>query len=592
MTDIGGGGAVIAWTDTRDTDPRIYAQYVSSAGTCIWAVNGIKATTSVTDQEGVDITTLGTTAVLAFTNNPGSSSLYISCQRLSLSGARIWGSSGIRVSYEDGHQILPQVTPDEDGGVLVAWTEFTAIDDRIHAQRLTAAGDRHWTSNGALVNDYAGEKGGPRVWADGEGGCLLSWVDTRHYLGSIYAQRLDANGMRRWHEDGVQMSGTTLYEDHQSLRDDRGGLIAVWGDDREGSDSVNIYAQRMHATGYLADPQPVMTEVSDFPNDQGGRALVTWDRCYLDAWPWTAVESYSVWVREAEVKRPKILDYENCTNLSRHLGMSPETLAEMGRDGWTFVDDVPAVLEPVYSCAAFTFGDSTSAGIPMAEYRVLAHSDNPAIFWESEPMFGYSVDNLAPGAPLALNGLSQGQGEVLLTWSASGHHDEDLSHYVVYRGAEPDVPQDPDHQVGTTVELTFIDPSGSGTWFYQVTAMDVHENESEGSNEIQVEVTSSDAPEVTGLPLNLALHVRGPNPFVEQTTLAFDLPEECEVDLLVCSVDGRRVARLVQGVHPAGRHRVSWRGRDADGRDLPPGVYFARMRVGSSTYRVRLAHVR
>jgi hypothetical protein len=34
---------------------------------------------------------------------------------------------------------------------------------------------------------------------------------------------------------------------------------------------------------------------------------------------------------------------------------------------------------------------------------------------------------------------------------------------------------------------------------------------------------------------------------------------------------------LAEGMRPAGRHVVSWNGRDDQGRSLPPGVYWVRM---------------
>lgn len=592
ITGLAGGGAAIAWKDTRDTDPRIYAQYVTSAGVCYWADDGIRPTTTSTDQDDVAIMTLGSTVVLAYSNFNGYDPLYVSCQRLSLGGSRVWGSSGVRVSYDnDHHQIGATLALDGEGGVFAAWVDYNGVADLISAQRLTAAGDRQWTSAGAVVSNFVSEKAGPIIWNDGEGGCLVSWLDVRNYYVSIYAQRLDGLGDCRWDADDVEVSPATVWHWHRTIVDDRGGLIAVWDDDRE-QENADIYAQRVDATDYLGEPQPTITDVTDFPNDQGGQVLVYWDRCYLDDWPWTAVESYSVWARDAGMMYPRVMSTEDCAQLSQRLGLSPERIAVMYREGWTFVESVPAVLDPDYSCPAFTFGDSTGVGIPLAEYRVLAHSADPAIFWEGEPMTGYSVDNLAPGAPLALMGEPQDQGEVLLRWTASGHHDEDLSHYGIYRDSEENVPIDLEHLVGTTGELTFVDPAGAGTWFYQVTAVDAHENESEGSNEIEVLVTSSDAPVVPELPSTFALHARGPNPFADQTILVFDLPQESGVEISVCGVDGRRVAVLAHGTRPAGRHQVSWAGRDVDGRDLPQGVYFAVMRAGSHTCHTRIAYLR
>ena len=43
---------------------------------------------------------------------------------------------------------------------------------------------------------------------------------------------------------------------------------------------------------------------------------------------------------------------------------------------------------------------------------------------------------------------------------------------------------------------------------------------------------------------------------------------------------GREVAVLVDGPRPAGSQQVSWDGRDAAGRPVSSGVYFARLTAG------------
>ena len=71
-----------------------------------------------------------------------------------------------------------------------------------------------------------------------------------------------------------------------------------------------------------------------------------------------------------------------------------------------------------------------------------------------------------------------------------------------------------------------------------------------------------------------------PNPFNPRTTLAFELPDERQVQLAVFALDGTRVRTLVDGVRGAGRHEISWDGRDDSGRSVAAGTYFARVSAG------------
>lgn len=71
------------------------------------------------------------------------------------------------------------------------------------------------------------------------------------------------------------------------------------------------------------------------------------------------------------------------------------------------------------------------------------------------------------------------------------------------------------------------------------------------------------------LPVRLAeLHPAAPNPFRESTGLKFRLPQAGPVRLVVSDVTGREVARIVDGVMPAGEHLV-----ELEGKGLSSGVY-------------------
>jgi hypothetical protein len=75
-----------------------------------------------------------------------------------------------------------------------------------------------------------------------------------------------------------------------------------------------------------------------------------------------------------------------------------------------------------------------------------------------------------------------------------------------------------------------------------------------------------------------------PNPFNPTTTIDFILSEPGTVDLRVYDPRGRLVKTLVSETRPAGRHTAAWDGRDASGAPASTGVYFYRLRAGSSTH--------
>ena len=71
-----------------------------------------------------------------------------------------------------------------------------------------------------------------------------------------------------------------------------------------------------------------------------------------------------------------------------------------------------------------------------------------------------------------------------------------------------------------------------------------------------------------------------PNPFNPSTRIEFDLANTGRVRLDVFSVDGRRVATLINGRLNAGHHSIAWDGRNDAGELVPSGTYFYQLVAG------------
>ena len=86
---------------------------------------------------------------------------------------------------------------------------------------------------------------------------------------------------------------------------------------------------------------------------------------------------------------------------------------------------------------------------------------------------------------------------------------------------------------------------------------------------------ATDAPEVAAgaAPFSLAAF---PNPSSGRTTARFALAQPATVLFRVYDAAGRRVAALGRSNHGAGPGEIVWSGRNDEGRDVAPGVYFIR----------------
>lgn len=86
-----------------------------------------------------------------------------------------------------------------------------------------------------------------------------------------------------------------------------------------------------------------------------------------------------------------------------------------------------------------------------------------------------------------------------------------------------------------------------------------------------------------GTPDAFALDGNYPNPFNAETTIRFSIPNVGELvpaRLVIYNAAGQQVLSLLEGDYGAGQYKVTWDGRDAQGRTVGSGVYTYRLTVG------------
>ncbi|HOP06355.1 MAG TPA: T9SS type A sorting domain-containing protein [candidate division Zixibacteria bacterium] len=71
-----------------------------------------------------------------------------------------------------------------------------------------------------------------------------------------------------------------------------------------------------------------------------------------------------------------------------------------------------------------------------------------------------------------------------------------------------------------------------------------------------------------------------PNPFNPVTTIEYEIPRRSDVVVEIFNALGQKVITLVEEFQSAGRHEISWNGRNDAGEEVSTGIYFYRLRAG------------
>ncbi len=492
----GAGGAFIVWQDHRAGGGNwdIYGQRINGNGAWLWMPNGFPVCNEPLGQYSPVIVSDGAGGVLVAWGDARDGNGDIYGQRLHPSGGnRMWGVGGIAICTESNYQGQPLVVSDDAGGMIVAWQDDRNLNTNydLFAQRVDPNGLILWATDGVAISTAPGiddDKVPGRPVSDGAGGMIIAWEDWRSVTGysDIYAQRIDRDGNIRWDTDGSSVSLADYDQGYPELLvTGAGDVIVVWEDGRNEIAGAKIFGQRLEIHrgnwGFVAGE---ISSVADVAADQGGKVLVEWTASRLDAFEDRTVTHYSVWRAINPINAAIANAQGPYVDLSR-IGKDFDGIAYRadavgaGDYYWEWVGNVDAMYFPGYAMSAPTLNDSIG-GYPAWHYfQVVAHTSDPHAWWASAVDSGYSVDNLAPAAPQNMAGVwDDGTGEMSVTWDPNA--EGDLSHYYLYRDEGADfVPSDLNRIATTT------DPAVAGLmytpippWYFKVSAVDVHENES------------------------------------------------------------------------------------------------------------------
>ncbi len=582
-------GFIVGWADFRNQAGKdIYADKFDWDGVSQWTEDGMTICDQPGNQSGLTIVPESTGGAVFVWLDHRNLNWDVYITTVLGSGIVPGPYDGIPVCEESGDQLQAEAVSDGASGVYVVWrdnrTSDAYQDITLYAQHMFVIGGASWTPGGVAVSPGSGQDD-QALWVDSSGRLGVVWTDSRFANNDLYTQILTPDGTPQLNSSGVVVSNALGNQARPVLLPGTDNSMIAIFENFQTYTNEQICLQRIDTYGYLGDPTPVMVSADDIPGDQGGQVLLAWDRSYLDDMSQDGLQHYAVWDRFNDAKLSRSWSPVEIAQLADRSGLPEADVAAWLKSGWSYLGDVPAQYFSSYGFLATTLVDSTSAGNPATEYRVVALGNNGEV-WHSNVVSGYSVDNLAPEPPLALVAASNGP-DVDLEWSVGEAPPADLAEYFVYRSAVSGFTPGPGTFIGSTPETFHTDLAPpAGTQYYLVTAVDIHGNEGSPSNEAFISNASGVAED--GLSSVFSISPATPNPFNPSTKIALSLPKAGLATIKVYDSRGSLVRVLHQGYLPNGRHELSWHGRDDSGRAMSSGVYLLRASSGGITVSKKL----
>jgi hypothetical protein len=557
------GGFIVEWMDGRSITEWVYGQHLNSAGSLLWAINGVDPIGYTGTGAATDFQLLSDGSGGAYTISAGG--------YLYTSHSTGFTAYPIQITFPSGGQSSVAALDDQHGAMYLVWSDARGGSlGPLYMLHCTYAGTplQGWAVSGnQLVGD--GYNAYPALALDAQGGVLVTWQH-RAFMNPgalLRALRLDpfGNTYPGWSAgvgNLVSLGGGSFNPPYGGglAPDGNGGalfsLVATPGA------TQRVVVQNLDRFGQPADASPQIVNVRDVPGDQGGKVRIEWNASYLDAPPYNAIGSYDVW-RQSPPFATAAPGAHMLKDGESPAGNTGRVLRTTTFGAQTYYWELVAVLAAQqfagYSYIASTTLDSIAANPGTTRFMIEAHHAYVSAWWTSAPDSGYSVDNLPPVIPAPFAG-TYSAGTASLHWGRN--IEPDFALYRLYRGTTPGFVPSAGNLVTAKPDTGFVDVAGAPV-YYKLAAEDLHGNLSGFAV-----LLPAGALGVPGAltPRELSLASPRPNPASGPLSIAFAMPRDAEARMRVLDAAGRVVRVLGSGLIQAGPHTLAWDGNDASGR--------------------------
>ncbi len=196
----GSDGFYIAWHDDRDNNQlsSAFIQHVNSSGQPEWTANGVEISTLGGRNHFYPYLSLppGSTDVYVFWNEMSGDQNQrgIYAQKISSSGARVWGTSGITLIALAYNPVLPIAASASLTDNMLLYSDGMTGSEQLKAMRIATDGSFVWNPSSVTLSSAPSSKVHPVMSDFANDQWVASWDDDRNDANDIYAQNVSIAG--------------------------------------------------------------------------------------------------------------------------------------------------------------------------------------------------------------------------------------------------------------------------------------------------------------------------------------------------------------------------------------------------------------
>jgi len=585
------GGAFIFWEDNKSGFQNdIYFVHMDGNGKVSFRADGKKVSELNGNkvQPAVSLN-LPNTAVVVWKDFSRSKSGNLFAQRVYSNGNLLWPVDGVQVTpnYPDINEY--SICSDDLGNAYLSYiaqkNEFSS-DYSIIFQKIKVNGELQENIDGITVYNSPGRKSSTSIIADNEGGAYLLWLENQNNHTLLYASHIDSSGSYVWGKKPIAISNFNQTVLSYSVeKTDFSSIYVAWQIQKS---EKEIYHQLISLSGKpLWGPggRIASTKKGNKTNPQ----VLTADSTIILSWTYEIKNDKDVYIQKFNQKgTPKWKEEVYAIKLPKD--QFGQKLLSDGKGGAIvfWIDKrLESVRANIYAQRISNSGKRLwdSLGIAVASHNNTEKSylsvvsdlrgGTIAIFREirdsKEEIYAQKIFNTGTyiSQIIGLNAVLNGD-SVTVSWysaneSSGTNYDIErtvqtengTSQWIVIKNIKPE-------GISNARYYIFNDhPNEVGTHFYRIIQKDNLGN-IQPSDVAKVEFFESKN--------KISLGQNSPNPFSDETTIVFYLPEPTWVKIeffnshieLIQEVEGRN--------YPAGENKITF-----SGKTLPSGVYFYRL---------------